>query len=418
VQRFVLSALLWCAGCPEGSIATDASVHSHDGHYHGDVGIPIEPVDAGPLPDAARPDAGEEGWVWRLPAGFPTPLVPDANPMSAAKVELGRHLFYDERMSGNETQSCASCHHQERAFTDGLPVSIGSTGERTPRNSMSLANTAYVASYTWANSLLFDFEAQAVVPMFGRKPVELGLSGREDELLERLRAEPRYTALFPRAFPGEVDPITVQNVVRALSAFERTIISGNSAYDRFVYGGDREALSEAARRGLTLFTSERLECFHCHAGFNFSDSLYYAGGGPRALRFHNTGLYNIGGTGDYPPGGTGLHEISGRAEDMGRFRTPSLRNVAVTAPYMHDGSIATLDEVLDHYARGGRLIESGPFAGDGSRNPYKSGFIIGFTLSAEERADVVAFLESLTDEDFLTREDLSDPWTSPCVHCE
>jgi cytochrome c peroxidase len=133
-------------------------------------------------------------------------------------------------------------------------------------------------------------------------------------------------------------------------------------------------------------------------------------GAVRTVRFHNTGLYNIGGTGAYPPGGTGVHEISGMAADMGRFRAPSLRNVAVTAPYMHDGSIATLEEVLDHYAAGGRTIASGPHAGVGSDNPYKSGFIVGFTITAEERADVIAFLESLTDEEFLVDPRHATPW--------
>ena len=397
---------------PADAASADAHVHTHD------HGLPVEPVDVGPRLDSPASDAGAAGWVWSLPPGIPQPRVPDDNPMSIAKVELGRHLFYDTRLSGNQTQSCASCHEQTLAFTDGRGRAIGSTGQTTPRGSMGLANVAFATTLTWGNPLLLELEAQAVVPMFGREPVELGLSGLEDTLLARLGAEPRYQALFPLAFPDDPDPISVQNTVRALAAFERTILSGRSAYDRLVYGGEPDALSESARRGLTLFNSERLECFHCHQGFAFSDSVVWEGSGSREVRFHNTGLYNLGGTGAYPAGGQGVFETTGRPQDMGAFRTPSLRNVGLTAPYMHDGSIATLEEVLDHYAAGGRTIPSGPNAGVGSANPYKSGLIVGFTLTPEERADVVAFLESLTDEELLTDPRFASPWDAPCGLCK
>lgn len=362
-------------------------------------------VACGPPPDEYR---------WPLGEALPVPLVPEDNPMSDAKVELGRHLFYDQRLSGNQTQSCASCHLQEFAFTDGLAVAEGSTGEQTPRNAMSLANVAYSTTLTWANPLLLDLEQQMLVPLFGAEPVELGLRGLEDELLARLREVPRYHELFAAAFPDEADPISLHNLTRALACFERRLLSGDSAYDRFA-AGDAAALSESAKRGALLFSGEKLECFHCHAGFNFQDSVAYAGKPPRNGLFHNTGLYNIDGKGAYPPGNTGLHAFTGAAADMGRFRVPTLRNIAVTAPYMHDGSIATLDEVLDHYAAGGRTIAEGPHAGVGRDNPYKSSFIRGFELSDQERADVLAFLESLTDEHFLTDPELADPWpaTSP-----
>jgi len=349
-----------------------------------------------------------EEFAW-VPDSLPTPLVPDDNPMTAAKALLGRHLFYDTRLSGNQTQACASCHLQELAFTDGDPVSAGSTGQHTPRNSMSLANVAYSTTYTWANPVLLTLEQQMLVPLFGDDPVELGLRGLEDPLIERLRGEPRYAPLFADAFPDAADPFTLTNVTHALASFERSLLSGNSPYDRYT-GGDTDALSESAKRGAALFSSERLECFHCHAGFNFQDSVAYAGKPPRSGIFHNTGLYNLDGEGAYPPGNTGLHAFTGVAADMGRFRVPTLRNIAVTAPYMHDGSIATLSGVLDHYAAGGRTIPDGPHAGVGRENPYKSGFIRGFELTAEERADVIAFLESLTDEEFLTDPDLADPW--------
>lgn len=355
--------------------------------------------------EAAPPEA----FAWPLGEALPVPRVPEDNPMSAAKVELGRHLFYDTRLSGNRTQSCASCHVQKYAFTDGLAVAEGSTGEHTLRSSMSLANVAYSTTLTWANPLLLTLEQQMLVPLFGAEPVELGLRGMEDALLERLGEAPRYEGLFERAFPEDEEPRTLHNVTRALACFERRLLSGSAPYDRY-NAGDYEALSGSALRGATLFFGERLECFHCHAGFNFQDSVAYEGKPARSGIFHNTGLYNIDGAGGYPPGNTGLHAFTGAAGDMGRFRVPTLRNVAVTGPYMHDGSIATLSEVLDHYAAGGRTIDAGPYAGVGRDNPYKSGFIRGFELTPQERADVLAFLESLTDAQFLSDPALADPW--------
>jgi cytochrome c peroxidase len=354
------------------------------------------------------PDAGPS-YAWDLPPGFPEPLAPATNPMSAVKVELGRRLFYDIRLSGNQTFSCASCHRQDLAFTDGRAVGLGSTGELHTRSSMSLANVGYLGRLTWGNNLLAELETQAVVPIFGTGPVELGMKNMEGVLLARIAAEPLYPPLFGEAFPDDADPISVENVVKAISAFQRTLISGRSPFDRY-RNGDATAISDSAKRGNELFNSEKLECFHCHGGFNFQDVTKYVGKPTVEARFHNTGLYNIGGTGAYPVGGQGVYEITGVASDMGRMRAPTLRNIAVTAPYFHDGSGATLDDVLDHYAAAGRTIASGPNAGVGSANPYKDSLIIGFTLSAEERADMHAFFQSLTDEAFLTDPRFSDPW--------
>jgi cytochrome c peroxidase len=352
----------------------------------------------------------DPAYVFRLPKGFPTPVVPAENPMSEAKVELGRHLFYDRRLSDNGTQACASCHRQELAFSDGGTVPLGSTGMPHPRNAMSLANVAYAATLAWANPLLFTLESQALVPMFGTEPVELGLSGREAELFDRLRAVPRYQTLFFAAYPDDADPFTLANVTRALASFERTLLSGNSPYDRYTYHHDDGALSDSAKHGRVLFNSEKLECFHCHQGFNLQDSVNFVGKPFLETPFHNTALYNLNASGAYPRPNTGIFELTGLPADMGRFRVPTLRNVAVTAPYMHDGSIRTLGEVLDHYAAGGRTIAGGPNAGVGSENPLKSPFMIGFTLTPEERADVLAFLESLTDRDFLSDPRFADPW--------
>ncbi|NUP09670.1 MAG: di-heme enzyme [Polyangiaceae bacterium] len=370
------------------------------------------PASGGGSSGASSADGGSssQGWEWSLPEGFPIPKVPDDNPMSHDKVELGRRLFYDVRLSENQTQSCASCHDQALAFTDGLAHAVGSTGEVHPRSSMSIANVAYSATLTWANPVLLHLEPQAAVPIFGTMPVELGMNGVEEELVTRLAADPLYEALFAAAFPDDDEPIAVGNVTKALASFQRTVISGGSPFDRYAYGGDATAISEAAKRGLDLFNSEKLECFHCHQGFNFQDSVTFEGQAFASIKFHNTGLYNIEGTGAYPEGGEGLYAMTGDPEDMGKFRVPTLRNIAVTAPYMHDGSVATLDDVLDHYAAAGRTIDDGPYAGVGSDNPYKSNFILGFELTAEERADLHAFFESLTDEAFLTNPALSNPW--------
>ena len=161
---------------------------------------------------------------------------------------------------------------------------------------------------------------------------------------------------------------------------------------------------------MDLFFSERLECFHCHGGFNFTDSTTHASSKTEQVGYHNTGLYNLNGDGSYPSDNTGLYDMTGVRRDMGRFKAPSLRNVEVTAPYMHDGSVRALEDAIAHYERGGRLIEDGPHAGDGRLSPYKSEFVAGFELSDAERGDLVAFLESLTDESVLTDERFSNPF--------
>ncbi|WP_434346214.1 MbnH family di-heme enzyme [Myxococcus virescens] len=354
-------------------------------------------------------DSEAERYVWKLPTGFPTPRVPADNPMTEEKVQLGRRLFFDVRLSRNETQSCASCHDPARAFTEPLVTSQGSTGETHRRNSQGLANVAYATSLTWANPSLTTLEAQALAPLFGKEPVELGFGDREEELLGRLRAVPGLKAEFQRAFPEAAEPVSVATLTRALASFQRTLISGNSAYDRYVYGNEVEAMTRQQKRGMELFFSERLECDHCHSGFNFQDATVHETTVEPILPFHNTGLYNEDGQGAYPAKDPGLIELTGRPEDMGRFRAPSLRNVAVTGPYMHDGSLATLSDVLDHYAAGGhaRMVSGG------AASPLQSGFVRGFTLTAEEKEDVLAFLESLTDTEFLTDPRFSDPSTVP-----
>ena len=348
--------------------------------------------------------AAPAAWEWRLPPGFPAPRVPADNPMSAVKVELGRRLFYDVRLSGTRTQSCATCHRQARAFTDGRPRAIGSTGESHRRSAMSLANVGYMVSLTWADPTLRRLEDQALVPILGTHPVELGMGGREDELVARLADAPLYPPLFAAAFPGEARPVRLDNVTRAIAAFERTLISGDAPYDRLVYQGDMGALSDAAWRGMRLFFSDRLACSRCHGGPTFSGPIDYAGtegfpAPPRPL-FHNTGLYNLDGKGAYPSDDTGLEQVTRRRRDMGKFKAPTLRNIAVTAPYMHDGSIATLEEVVAHYAGGGRA---------GGESRARSALVAGFTITDAETRDLVEFQRSLTDERFVSDPRLADP---------
>ncbi|OLP15884.1 di-heme enzyme [Leptolyngbya sp. 'hensonii'] len=351
----------------------------------------------------------KEAYHWAIPAGLPRPVVPADNPMTAPKVELGRHLFYEKRLSVTGDYSCASCHEQKRAFTDGRLVGIGATGEPHPRNSMSLTNVAYNSVLTWANPLMVRLETQALVPLFGEHPIELGLVGREAEILTFLRQDPAYRQRFSAAFGAGDDAITLSNLTKALAAFERSLISFNSPYDRYRFGGDRTAISAAAKRGETLFQSERLECFHCHSGFNFSDSVRHERSAFTEVAFHNNGLYNIDGKGAYPPNNTGVYALTQEPTDMGRFKTPTLRNIALTAPYMHDGSVATLGAAIEHYRVGGRTLTRGQYAGVGSHNPFKSPFVAGFSLTEAEKQDLLAFLHSLTDAAFIQNPALSDP---------
>lgn len=328
---------------------------------------------AGPAP---------EPYAWNLPEGFPLPRVPVDNPMTAAKVELGRHLFYDTRLSANGTQSCGTCHEQARAFTDGKARAVGSTGEMHSRGAMSLVNIAYAGSLTWIDQSLSRLEDQTLVPMYGDHPVELGLPRSDNALIERLRRERRYQPLFANAFPADRDPFTPGNVVKAISSFERTIISARSPYDRYHTDRVADAISPAARRGETLFFSQPFTCFRCHSGFAMAGATDFEGRERNAeggIEFHNTGVSSLPET----------------------FKAPTLRNIAVTGPYMHDGSMATLEEVLDHYAAGGRHAD----------NPAKSRSIRGFTLTADQRAGFLAFLNSLTDDALLHDPRFADPWS-------
>ena len=338
--------------------------------------------------------ANADDYQWQLPAGLHAPPVPADNPMSVAKVALGERLFGDGRLSLTGTYSCASCHIPALAFTDGRPTAIGATGEHHARNTPSLINVAYAVTFGWADPSVTTLEAQHRIPMFNHTPVELGLDQVLPQRLAEFGADATLAPLRDAAFPASAPEFTLEQIVQAIASYVRTLISADSPFDHYLYWGD-DSLTAEARRGMRLFFSDRTDCSLCHASFNLSGPVAQQGFPEPQPVFHNTGLYNVGGSGRYPDPGLAAH--TGRDEDNGAFRAPSLRNVAVTAPYMHDGSIATLDEVIDFYDAGGRNIEEGPYAGDGRINPYKRKEIRALNLTNAEKRELVAFLESLTD---------------------
>lgn len=318
-----------------------------------------------------------QAYQWQLPSGFEAvPHGPDG-PLLAARVELGRHLFYDRRLSANVSQSCASCHQPQRAFSDGLPRAIGSTGELHPHNTPSLFNSGYLRQFGWQSPERTQIEDQIKQALFGTNPVELGVSGSEDQVLARFSSDPLYQTLFARAFPQE-EQMNWPSLIAALGDFSRSLVSGNSAYDRYLYQNDEQALSPSAQRGMRLFFSNELACAHCHSDIQAPKTHRPQAPNFLGLSYQDTGL-----------------------PDGGAFRVPPLRNVALTAPYMHDGSLATLDAVIRFYEAGGAT---------GVTRPEKSGLVSGFVLTDQERHDLIAFLEALSDPQALEDERYSDPF--------
>jgi cytochrome c peroxidase len=325
------------------------------------------------------------GYRWQLPRGFPTPAVPADNPMSDAKVALGRRLFFERRLSVSGHYSCSSCHDPARAFSDGRTVAIGATGEALPHNALALVNVAYNLSFGWAKPRVRSLEAQMLEPLLNQHPIELGLAGREAEVCGQLSADPAYAVAFAAAFPDARPAVSFDHLVKAIAAFERTLISGRSPFDHYVFEGEHAALSGEAKRGMALFYSREVGCGRCHAGFNFSGNWRDAEGATGPASFANNG------TSDRP------------------MRVPTLRNVALTAPYMHDGRFATLAAVLEHYSRlAARELAAG---GQGAGNARPDPRLPRRPLSASERTELIAFLESLTDDSFTRR--FSDGAASP-----
>jgi cytochrome c peroxidase len=309
--------------------------------------------------------------------------------MSDAKVALGKRLFYDTRLSATGAYSCASCHRAELAFTDGRAHAVGATGDTVRRSAMSLANVAYSPAFTWGNSRIDSLESQMHTPLFSRHPLEMGLHIDGREVISALAGDAGYSAQFSAAFPREANPLTMDHVIKAIAAFERTLISGRSAFDRYVFSDDSQAMSEPAKRGMSLFFSARIGCSECHSGINFSGPLIYQTHDKAAALYANNGLYRVNPRGDYPVADQGLIEVTHSPTDMGKFKVPTLRNIALTAPYMHDGSLENLQQVLDHYSQGGR------------HNPHQDRRVRPTPLSPEERTELLEFLDSLTDRDFV-----------------
>ncbi|MGQ8367013.1 MbnH family di-heme enzyme [Glaciecola sp. 1036] len=342
-----------------------------------------------------------------LPDEFPQPQAPEDNPMTKEKVALGRALFFEPALSINNTMSCASCHVPEKAFSDPNTVSIGATGESLNRNALALINVGYNGSFTWAHNGLKHIEQQLLIPLFNETPVEMGVTGNENLILARFNTED-YKYLVEQAF--QVDTLNMEMVVKALASYVRSLVSFNSPFDNYAYRQQDDALTGSQIRGMELFFSEKTECFHCHGGFNFTQSSVHEFQSLNLQPFHNTGLYNEDNKGAYPADDRGLIDITLNSEDMGKFRAPTLRNIELTGPYMHDGSIQTLEQVIDFYAAGGR--------GAGVNNPLKSPFIKGFILQESEKQDLINFLKGLTDEKFIHNPQHQPPSPKPNVNID
>lgn len=295
-----------------------------------------------------------------LPLGLNSLVpVPIDNPLTHEKVELGRRLFFDPGLSRDGMISCASCHQPEKAFTDGRALAVGIEQRVGRRNVPTLLNGAYGKAMFW-DGRAASLEEQALVPLTHPHEMDNSL----ESIVEHLRADGVYQSLFDSAF-GSAEA-TPRRIAQALASYQRSLVAGDSPFDRYLILNDESALSDAARRGLALFHG-KARCSHCHEGPLFTDQ-----------KFHNTGVgWGI------EPLDLGRFEHTGDEADKGRFKTPTLRNVTLTAPYMHDGSIASLEEVIEFYDRGGQP------------NPSLDPTIRPLNLSAQEKSDLIAFLRSL-----------------------
>jgi cytochrome c peroxidase len=311
------------------------------------------------------PGAPEPLTAVSAPSGFPAGPValaaPADNALTEARAQLGKRLFFDTRLSRTGTRSCGACHLQAHAFTQPTSVSLSVDGRAGPRNAPSLANLAWSKVFFW-DGRAATLEDQAGQPIENPDELDLPLT----EAVGRVADDASYRQSFAEAYGGAPSETTLR---QALASFVRTIVSGDSPYDRFLRG-DESALAPDARRGLTLFFS-KAGCFRCHPSGTLTNDGFF-----------NDGSYVDGGD----PGRRG---ITNRTGDLGKFKVPGLRNVAVTAPYMHDGSLPTLEAVVAQYARGGR------------GGPNTDPLITPLALTPDEKADLLAFLRALTDQTFL-----------------
>lgn len=299
-------------------------------------------------------------FVLELPPGAGMPPIPEANPLTAASVRLGKALFFEPGLSRTGMLACAGCHFPERAFSDTVPLSVGVNGETGMRNAPSLANVAYHPAL-FRDGGVPTLEMQVLAPIHDALEMDHDINVAAGAL----RDQPPYSLLSEQAYGRPLDAYVI---TRALANYERTLLSGWSRYDRFVFLGEGSALTEQELRGMDLFHRDTIGCANCHAGQDLSDHAFY----------------NIGQYLDYAD--PGRERITDDPGDLGKFKVPTLRNIARTAPYMHDGTMVTLGEVIDHFASGGLP------------HPNKSPLLVPFTLSPNERADLIAFLNALTDE--------------------
>jgi len=316
-----------------------------------------------------------------IPAWVATSIVgemphPDENPLTLEGIELGRALFYEKKLSANNDMSCASCHSQEFSFSDSAQFSVGVEGELGGRQAMSIVNLAWDELFFW-DGRAFSLEDQAFGPVVN--PVELNETW--PNVVAKLQADTNYPPLFERAFgTTTIDSVLVTS---AIAQFERTLVSFDSDFDRFSYGNETDVLNEEEMLGFDLFFGEA-ECVHCHAGPLLNDPT-----------FRNNGL-------DDTFADLGYGAITGNSSDDGKFKVSTLRNVAESSPYMHDGRFETLEEVIEHYNSG--VIGDSP-----NLDPEMEHFAEGLDLTDEEKAALVAFLKTLSDDHFLSKEEFSDP---------
>ncbi|QDV36617.1 Cytochrome c551 peroxidase precursor [Tautonia plasticadhaerens] len=331
------------------------------------VAARTEPT-AGPSPNSgpAWPPEQEP----EVPLGLIPVFWPDDNPYSPEKAELGRLLYFDSRLSSDNSISCASCHEPSKAFTDSSPVSTGISAQKGGRSAPTVINRAFTTLQFW-DGRAASLEEQAIGPL--ANPLEMTLeddsSKAHEAVVARLVEIPGYRPRFASAFGDE--QITLDRVAKAIATFERTVYSGNSPYDRFK-SGDESALTESQRRGMDVFFN-KAACDACHLGFNFSDES-----------FVNIGIGYDPDTGVFTD--PGRYAVTKSERDLGAFKTPTLREVEHSSPYMHDGSFATLEEVVEHYDKGG------------IPNPHIDQRMKPLNMSATEKADLVAFLKALGGE--------------------
>ena len=306
---------------------------------------------------------GEKVKLIETPLGFPKINVPNDNPITKPKIDLGEKLFFEKLLSRDSSISCASCHNPSYAFTDGLQKARGIKNRKVSRNTPTLTNIAYNTSFL-RDGVNPSLEAQVIVPIHEKNEFDFHIL----LVAERLKKKKEYVALFEKAFGEMPSPKLISN---AIATYERTLISGNSRYDKFMFHKDSSALSNKEIRGMRLF--DKLNCISCHSGFNFTNGEVV-----------NNGLYE-----NYDD--LGKMRVTLDPKDRGSFKVPTLRNIALTSPYMHDGSLKTLEEVINHYAKGGE------------NNENKDKRVVPFKLNDEEKLELMAFLQSLTDSSFITR---------------